>query len=115
MVGMASPVPTPPTRGHRLFQGWLCVRGGLPADGRPPFEVIRDFHADLNAALRPEDQLKYAASVYAWLACTAGPNRRVPGLPYLVAIEEISNGAVPMRAWNEPGVDGIATSPPAAA
>ena len=91
-----------PTRGHVLLQGWLSTRAGYAADARPPGAALREFYVVLNGALREDVRLGNPVTLYGWLACTAPRNRRVPGLAHVLAIDEITGGAVPVKAWNEP-------------
>lgn len=97
------------TRGHRLLAAWLLTRYGQPArrtrtagiGPRPAFPAIREFVGDLNVELakKSERAVASAYSVYDWLADAKHPQR--PGDARRVAIEKMSCGAVPARAWEE--------------
>ena len=95
------------TQGHALFERWLIRTYGAStrkgSRGRPAFSGMRDFRSDLEAAVHeisPKlDAIAQAGTIYHWLATAKPGTLRCPASHIRIAIERMSEGAVPSEAW----------------
>ncbi len=99
-----------PSLGHELFERWLISTYGVStrSPGRPLFKGLQATRKLIAKAL--EDMgggtrlppPKQGIALYHWLA-SARSGRTTPRKYIRVAIETITNGAVPREAWLQPG------------
>ena len=97
------------TQGHALFERWLIRTYGASTRkgslGRPAFSGMRDFRAELESAVHeisPKlDAIAQAGTIYHWLATAKPGTLRCPASHIRIAIERMSEGAVPADAWDQ--------------
>lgn len=114
-----------PTRGHVLFEEWLIATYGAGRKpGRPHFRGLRAVHTLLRREMKaiaaeadrsiteavgagvvlttPKRAPKNPEDLYHLLASAKDSSRRTPLAHLRIALERITDGAVPRDAWDEP-------------